>query len=331
MSLYSNTFKSNLNSFLSDNWFKLQFNYYSDISFALDDTFKIESDYQWGQQLLFIINSQLKNNYFPNLNLLQNKFLMITFHKSFIANENWNIPLYIFLIDDSYANKIQITSFIKVNFPNILIISLKNNLSNNFKLHLLNQKPCILIEKVNIYSNYNLDKYKNISVININDNSWNYELEKNINEKIKWVMLKRIQYSIVVFNFYIQEKFYSIKSILWAFQKTFIKKYNLNLEFLDIDECSIIKSHIYEKILLINQLVPIPNYEFPIILLYIKNPLIFQNKFKIHFIFILFTNKNNTQNYNWINLWLSLFKKMINTNIKSISRIYKIIQSITTI
>ncbi len=247
VSLYSNTFKSNLNSFLSDNWFKLQFNYYSDIGFALDDTFKIESDYQWGQQLLFIINSQLKNNYFPNLNLLQNKFLIITFHKSFIANENWNIPLYIFLIDDSYANKIQITSFIKVNFPNILIISLKNNLSNNFKLHLLNQKPCILIEKVNIYSNYNLDKYKNISVININENSWNYELEKNINEKIKRVMLKRIQYSIVVFNFYIQEKFYSIKSILWAFQKTFIKKYNLNLEFLDIDECSIIKNHIYEK------------------------------------------------------------------------------------
>ncbi|WP_342266431.1 hypothetical protein [Spiroplasma endosymbiont of Villa modesta] len=61
VSLYSNTFKSNLNSFLSDNWFKLQFNYYSDISFALDDTFKIESDYQWGQQLLFIINSQLKD------------------------------------------------------------------------------------------------------------------------------------------------------------------------------------------------------------------------------------------------------------------------------
>lgn len=60
-------------------------------------------------------------------------------------------------------------------------------------------------------------------------------------------MLKRIQYSILVFNFYIQEKFYSIKSILWAFQKKFIKKYNLNLEFLDIDECSIIKSHIYEK------------------------------------------------------------------------------------
>ncbi|WP_281749191.1 hypothetical protein [Spiroplasma ixodetis] len=114
-------------------------------------------------------------------------------------------------------------------------------------------------------------------------------------------------------------------------QKTFIKKYNLNLEFLDIDECSIIKNHIYEKILLINQLLPIPNYEFPIILLYIKNPLIFQNKFKIHFIFILFTNKNNTQNYNWINLWISLFKKMINTNIKSISHIYKIIQSIMTI
>lgn len=46
--LYSNVFKNILNSFLSDNWFKLQFNYYSDISFDLDDLFKIESDYQWG-------------------------------------------------------------------------------------------------------------------------------------------------------------------------------------------------------------------------------------------------------------------------------------------
>lgn len=328
--LYSNLFKNILNSFLSDNWFKLQFNYYSHISFELDDPFKIESDYQWGQQLLFIINSQLKNNYFPNLNLLKNKFLMTTFHKSFITNENWNIPLCAFLIDDSYV-KVQINSFIKVNFSNILIISQKNNLNNSFKLHLLNKKPYILIEKVNIHNNYNLDKYKNISVININENSWNYRLEKNINEKIKSVMLKRIQYSITVFNFYLREKFYSIKSILWAFQKIFIKKYNLNLEFLDIDECSIIKNYIDEKILLINQLIPVPNYDFPIILLYIKNSLIFHNKFKINFIFILFTNKNNTQNYNWINLWISLFKKAINTNIKSISHIYKIIQSIITI
>ncbi len=328
--LYWNVFKSILNSFLSDNWFKLQFNYYRDISFDLEDLFKIESDYQWGQQLLFIINSQLKNDYFPNLNLLRNKFLMTTFHKSFIENENWNIPLCIFLIDDSYA-KVQINSFIKVNFSNILIISQKNNLNNSFKLHLLNQKPCILIEKVNIYNNYHLDKYKNITVIIINENSWNYRLEKNINEKIKWVMLKRIQHLITVFNFYLQEKFYSIKSILWAFQKIFMKKYNLNLEFLDIDECSIIKNYIYEKILLINQLIPVPNYNFPIILLYTKIPLIFHNKFKINFIFILFTNKSNTQNYNWIHLWISLFKKMINTNIKSISHIYKIIQSIITI
>lgn len=330
--ILSNVFNEILNSFLIDNWFKLQFNYYNNINFDLDDTFKIESDYQWGQQLLFIINSQLKNNYFPNLNLLQNKYLMITFHKSFIENENWNVPLYIFSIDDSYA-KIEINWFIKVNFPNILIISLENNLHNNFKLHLLNKKPCILIKKVNGCNNYNLNKYKNISIININENSWNYGLEKNINEKIKWVMLKRIQHSIIVFNFYLQEKFYNIKSFLWAFQKIFIKKYNLNLEFLNIDECSIIESYIYEKILLINQLISVPNYDFPIILLYTKNPLIFHNKFKIHFVFILLTTKNNIQNYNWINLWISLFKKMVNTttNIKSISHIYKIIQSIVTI
>lgn len=200
--LYVNIFKNILNNFLIDNWFKLQFNCYSNISFDLDDAFKIESDYQWGQQLLFIINSQLKNNYFPNLNLLQNKYLIITFHKSFIENKNWNVPLCTFSIDDSYA-KTQINSFIKINFPNILIISLKNNLNNILKFHLLNKKPCILIKKVNDYNDYHLNKYKNISVININENSWSYELETNINKKIKWVMLKRIQHSIVVFNFYI--------------------------------------------------------------------------------------------------------------------------------
>ncbi|WP_308149609.1 HTH domain-containing protein [Spiroplasma sp. AdecLV25b] len=84
--LYSNIFKQVLKDYLTDNWFKLVFNYNSNISFYLVDSCDIESKYQWGQQLILIINSQLKKlQFFPNINILELQYLAMAFNKSFIS------------------------------------------------------------------------------------------------------------------------------------------------------------------------------------------------------------------------------------------------------
>lgn len=228
ISLVSNISQKVLITFLINNWFKLLFNYYDNLSFGVDDTFEIESKYQWGKQLFLIIDSQLKKHKVVNINFLENKALVIAFNNNFIVNKNWKVILYIFSINNSHL-KNQITCFINATFPAILIKNIKSNLNNTFKLHLINQNFSILIKKTNTYKEDNLGKYKNIALININERCWNYQLERNINEKIKWLMLRQIQQAIIVFNFYTQEKFYNIKMLLWSFQNNLIKKYRLYL------------------------------------------------------------------------------------------------------
>lgn len=141
-------------------------------------------------------------------------------------------------------------------------------------------------------------------------------------------MLKKIQQLISVFNFYNHEKFYNIKTLLWRFQNAFIKKYNLTLELLDIDHCILVNEYVNNNILLISKLVSLPNYNFPIILIYTRYSLLLNKKYPIHFVFILLNNKNNTHNYYWLKLWISLFKNVDSSNIKSIKDINKVIKSV---
>ncbi|WP_342276515.1 hypothetical protein [Spiroplasma endosymbiont of Nebria brevicollis] len=263
--LYSNIFKQVLKDYLTDNWFKLVFNYNSNISFYLVDSYDIESKYQWGQQLILIINSQLKKfQFFPNINILELQYLVMAFNKSFISNSNWKVSLYIFSVDDSYIRK-QIELFINATYEQVIIKLFQNNPDNIFKFYLLNQ-------------NFN------ILIVNIYENVWNFQLENSINEAIKLLMLKKIQQSISVFNFYNHEKFYNIKTLLWKFQNAFIKKYNLNLELLDIDHYVLVNEYVSNNILLISQLVSLPNHDFPIILIYTRYPLMLNKKYPIHFI-----------------------------------------------
>lgn len=326
--LYSKIFKQVLKDYLTDNWFKLVFNYNSNFNFSLVESYDIKSKYHWGQQLILIINSQLKKfQFFPNINILDLQYLAMAFNKSFISNSNWKVSLYIFSVDDSYIKK-QIESFINATYEQIIIKSFQNNPDNIFKFHLLNQNLNILIKNKKSYEEYNLVNYKNILIVNIYENIWNLQLENNINETIKLLMLKKIQQSISVFNFYNHEKFYNIKTLLWRFQNAFIKKYNLTLELLDIDHCILVNEYVNNNILLISQLVSFPDYNFPIILIYTRYPLLLNKKYPIHFIFILLNNKNNTHNYSWLKLWISLFKNVVSSNIKSIRDINKVIKSV---
>lgn len=84
--LYSKIFKQVLKDYLTDNWFKLVFNYNSNFNFSLVESYDIKSKYHWGQQLILIINSQLKKfQFFPNINILDLQYLAMAFNKSF-----WN-------------------------------------------------------------------------------------------------------------------------------------------------------------------------------------------------------------------------------------------------
>ncbi|WP_308149610.1 hypothetical protein [Spiroplasma sp. AdecLV25b] len=121
--------------------------------------------------------------------------------------------MYIFSVDDSYIRK-QIELFINATYEQVIIKLFQNNPDNIFKFHLLNQNFNILIKNKSSYEEYNLINYKNILIVNIYENIWNFQLENNINEAIKLLMLKKIQQSISVFNFYNHEKFYNIKTLL---------------------------------------------------------------------------------------------------------------------
>lgn len=324
ISLAIKDFEKILNNFLLNNYLMLLFNFYQSFNFndLKKSPFSINNVYYFGWEVLSIINFVFKqSNINVNFNFLVADYLLMSFNNLYLrtTQQNWIIPLYYQENKSVYSELNRILSFILDKYPNINLKSL--NINNNVEQwHLLNKSYTILFDD---NSNWDLTQYKKIFLIKYHRLISNQQLQIEIDSAINMIMFSKISSSILIFDFFLNQKFYNLKTFLNFFQNFLVRKFKLNLVNFDLKDAFTNWNFCQANILLVHKLIPIDNIELPIILIYLKNPLFFHKKDPIHFIFILITNANNLYQYDWMLLYLNLIKNNFNIKITSSKNLYQ--------
>ncbi|MGL5268686.1 MAG: hypothetical protein ACRC8P_02835 [Spiroplasma sp.] len=313
-------FKMTLNSFLKENYLKIVFNFYKSFSFSeiKENPFSIDDSSFYGWEILSIISFAFKKfriNF--NFNLFVNNYFLMNFNSLYLQKnqKNWVVPLYYQKVSNSYYEINQIILFIKNRYPNIILKSL--NINNNvYKFNFLNKRYSILLDND---VTLNLLRLKKVFLISHN------HLQSNIDLAIKMIMFNKVCSSILIFDFFISQKFYSLKTFLNFFQDLLIRRFKINYYDFNLKDAFIYKKFFQANILLIHKLIPINNIELPIILVYLKSPLFFHKRNPIYFIFIKFTDSNDLYQYDWIISYLNIVKNNLDSKITNIKKLYKIL------
>lgn len=327
-------FKSYLNNFLQENYLKFLFNFYQNfnfnkVKFNMTRSFLLLNDsYYYGWEILSIIHFALKNfDININFDLFIDDYFLTYFNNLNVRDnqKNWIIPLYYQNVSNSYYefHKInKIILFIKNKYPNIILNPLSMN-NDIYKFNFLNQNYSLLIHNSVAL---NISYFKKIFLIENNQVS-NQQLEKNIDLAVKMLILNKVYASIFIIDFFSKQKFYSLKSFLNFLQDFLIRKFKINWITFELKEAFIQQKFLEKNILLIHRMVPINNIEFPIILIYLRNPLFFSKKNPVHFIFILITIENTLFQYHWIILYLQIIKDNLDIKVKTVKKLYKVLGS----
>lgn len=313
-------FKIALNNFLKENYLKILLNFYKSFSFneIQENPFSVDDSSFYGWEIITIISYALK--WFQinfNFNLFINNYILMNFNSLYLQKnqKNWIIPLYYQKTSYSHYDINQIVLFIKNKYPNIILKSL--NIDNSiYKFNFLNKDYAILL---NDDVTLNLLQSKKIFLVRHNN------LEQNLDLAIKALMFNKICSSILIFDFFISQKFYSLKTFLSFLQNLLIRKFKINYFDFNLKDAFIYKKFFQQNLLLIHKLIPISNIELPIILIYLKSPLLFHKRSSIYFIFINITTSNELYQYNWIISYLSIIKNNLDKKITSVKKLYKIL------
>lgn len=321
-------FKLLLDNFLQENCLRFLFNFYKSFNFndLTKNPFSIDDSYFYSWEILSIIIFAFKKfNIDVNFNLFINNSFLMNFDSLYLQKnqKDWMIPLYYQQNDNNFSKLNKIILFIKNKYPNIILKSLDIN-NDFYKINFLNKEYAILLN-----DNLTLDslQLKKVFLVKTNCLNLNQYLQSNIDLTIKMIMFNKICSSILVLDFFIKQKFYSLETFLTFFQNLLIRKFKINYINFDLKNAFIYKKFFQKNILLVHKIVPINNIELPIILIFLKNPLFFYKNNPIYFIFIIITSSNTLYQYNWIILYLNFIKDKFNIKITSIKNLYKILSN----
>lgn len=323
LSLVVKNFKLTLKAFLLENCLKLLFNSYNSLNFNefKKTLFSNDDSYFFGWEMLKIINFAFKQfNISINFNLFISNDWLINFDNLWNNQKNWIIPLYYQKDQNSYSQLNKIILFIRNNYPNIIVKSL--NINNSvYKWNFLNKQDTIFLDDS---PNSDFSHFNQILPVQYHYCKTNQQLQAKIDFAVETIMFKKLYASILVFDFFLKQKFYSLKTFLNVFQNSLVRKFKINDLDLDLKDAFVDERFFQANILVVHKLTPIQNINLPIILIYLKNPLFFHKRNPIHFIFILITNANNLYQYDWLISYLNLIKNSFNIEIRNVKNIYKI-------
>ncbi|MBE4704220.1 hypothetical protein [Spiroplasma platyhelix] len=324
LTLLVKNFKLTLNNFLTENYLRFLFNLYQSFNFneVKKSPFSNDDSYFYGWEILNIINFAFKQfNININFNLFVNDYWLMNFNSLYLRNsqKNWIIPLYYQENLASYSELNKVLLFIKNKYPNIILKSLDIN-NNVYQWNILNKQYMILLDDT---PSLKLSQFEQILPIKYHHLTLN-QLQTSIDLMIEKIMFNKISSSILVLDFFLKQKFYSLKTFLTLFQALLIRKFKINWIDFDLKDAFIDQKFSEANILLVHKLIPINNIDLPIILIYLKNPLFFHKRNPIHFIFILINNSNNLYQYDWMSSYLNLIKNNFNIKITSIKKLIQV-------